>query len=94
MTYVLSQAEGDAWQIIGRITITHPPIYKLPAANHGWAELGVTVSGGGLARMVMAVPHGARGYAQNPSMAPARPINPGKAEVLISKEAVFPGKGD
>jgi len=85
-TFILSQA-GPDWHVVGNITITHPPIYRLPRGKDGWAELGVTVSGGGLARTVMAVPHGEGGYVRNPTMPPARPINPRKAEVLISQAA-------
>jgi hypothetical protein len=90
MTYVLSQTQPDVWKIIGRITISRPPIYKLPPGKDGWAELGVTVSGGGLRRMVMAVPHERRGYVQNPTVPPSHAIDPGEAEVLLSSEAVFP----
>jgi putative lipoprotein len=86
-TYVLAQQGADAWRVVGDITITRPPIYRLPPGKDGWAELGVTVSGGGLARRVMAVPHGDKGYAHNPTVPPARPIDPGEAEVLISQEA-------
>src|SRR5690242_4943591 len=51
-TFVLTQGNRAAWQVVGNITITHPPIYRLPGGKDGWAELGVTVSGGGLARVV------------------------------------------
>jgi hypothetical protein len=92
-TYVLTQAGLDAWHVIGNLTITHPPIYKLLPGKDGWAELGVTVYGGGLARMVMAVPHGNGGYASNPTVAPSRPIDPRNAKVLISQEATLPQAG-
>ena len=85
-TFILTQ-NGRRWQVVGNITITHPPIYRLPRGKDGWAELGVTVSGGGLERMVMAVPHGKGGYARNPTVPPARPIDPRSADVLISQAA-------
>ena len=90
-TYVLKRSGPNTWQVASDITITHPPIYRLPAGKDGWAELGITVSGGGLVRKVMAVPHGDRGYARNPTVSPAQPIDPGKAPVLVSVEAAGPG---
>lgn len=91
--YVLTDGGDGSWAVESHMTITHPPIYRLPRGKDGWAELGVTVSGGGLARMVMAVPHGSSGYALNPTVPPARAVDPGNAEVLISQEALMASAG-
>ena len=83
--YVLS-GDDSRWEVIDDLTITHLPIYQLARAKDGWAELGVTVAGGGLARMVMAVPHGPNGYADNPTVPPSRPIDPKGAKLLLADE--------
>ena len=74
------------WEVIDELTITHLPIYRLAPGADGWAELGVTVAGGGLARMVMAVPHGPNGYAHNPTVPPARSIDPKDAKQLLTDD--------
>ena len=59
----------------------------VPSASgaDGWAELGVTTYGGGVAEQVMAVPHGEAGYATNPTVEPAYGVNAGDAEVIIAE---------
>jgi hypothetical protein len=84
-TYVLAQTTPETWRVVSDITVSRLPIYRLAPGKDGWVELGVTVSGGGLARMVMAVPHGDAGYARNPTVPPAKPIDPRGAKVLIEE---------
>ncbi|WP_260482284.1 hypothetical protein [Sphingomicrobium flavum] len=81
--YVLRRA-GSSYRILDQIKPARLPIYKLPAAGDGWAELGVSVSGGGMAAAVMAVPHDGTGYADNPTVEPARAVDPGDAEIIIA----------
>jgi hypothetical protein len=88
-TYVLAQTAANGWRVTDRLTVSRLPIYRLPPGEDGWAELGVSVSGGGLAHMVMAVPHTENGYQPNPTVPPARSIDPREAEVLISREALL-----
>lgn len=82
--YVLTRA-GSSYRITDQIGPSQLPVYKLPAGDDGWAELGVSVSGGGAEASVMAVPHGEAGYAGNPTVDPARPVEPGDAEVIIAE---------
>ena len=81
--YVLRKA-GDSYRILDQIGPSQLPIYKLPVGEDGWAELGVTTYGGGVAQQVMAVPHGEAGYAPNPTGEPAYGVAPGDAEVIIA----------
>ena len=82
--YVLRKA-GNSYRILDQIGPSQLPIYKLPAGEDGWAELGVTTYGGGVAEQVMAVPHTEAGYASNPTGEPAYGITPGDAEVIIAE---------
>ena len=91
--YVLTKA-GDKWAVENHLTIARPPIYRLSTSTNGWADLGVTVSGGGLREAVMKVSRRAGGYASNPSMPPAVAIDPKGAMVLISSEAAMAAAND
>lgn len=82
--YVLSEA-GSSYRIIDELSVSQLPVYKLPAGADGWAELGVTVYGGGMPEAVMAVPHDASGYADNPTVPPAYEVDPGDAPVIIAE---------
>lgn len=82
--YVLSEA-GSSYRILDELTVSHLPVYQLPAGADGWAELGVTVYGGGMSEAVMAVPHDASGYADNPTVQPAYKVDPGDAPVIIAE---------
>lgn len=82
--YVL-QFAPEAWHVTDQISVTRPPVYKLAPGADGWAELGISVGGGGMKAAVMAVPHGEDGYASNPTVAPARPVDPGVAPILIDE---------
>jgi hypothetical protein len=77
--YVLTDNGENVWSVDSKMTVSRPPIYRLPTRTNGWADLGVTVSGGGLMRMVMKVPRTAHGYASNPTVPPAISIDPGNA---------------
>jgi hypothetical protein len=92
--YVLAEGGDNAWSVDSKMTVTRPPIYRLGTRTNGWADLAVTVSGGGLMRTVMKVPRGPNGYASNPTVPPATAIDPGNAQVLISEQAAgLPGAG-
>jgi len=91
--YVLTNSGQNNWAVDSKMTISRPPIYLLPSSTNGWADLGVTVSGGGLMRMVMKVPREASAYASNPTVSPAVAIDPGNARMLISPDAVAPLAG-
>lgn len=82
--YVLRKA-GSSYRILDELSVAQLPIYKLPAGDDGWAELGVTVYGGGMPEAVMAVPHSAAGYAANPTVPPAYEVDPGDAPIIIAE---------
>ncbi|WP_265530326.1 hypothetical protein [Sphingomicrobium marinum] len=81
--YVLRKA-GDSYRILDQIGPSQLPVYKLAAGEDGWAELGITVYGGGVAERVMAVPHGEAGYARNPTGDPAYQVVDAGNDVIIA----------
>ena len=83
--YVLGQKDGK-WTVLGEIGPSQLPIYKLPTATGGWADLGVRVAGGGMKAALMKVPHGADGYAPNPTVPPATTTTADGATQLIADD--------
>jgi hypothetical protein len=45
--YVLEN-RGRSYRIVGRTTVTRPPIRVLQRRTHGWRDIGVWVAGGGI----------------------------------------------
>lgn len=82
--YVLSDNGANGWQVIDTIGPARLPLYVLsPGGADGWATLGVTVGDGPNPTALMAVPHSAEGYVDDPSAAPAKKAEAGKAKPLI-----------
>lgn len=79
--------EAQGWREIAQTTITWPPVRVLHTRTHGWSDLAVKLSGGGImpgyeARM----PFDGRSYPLNPSVPPAEPLRRGTpGRVLISE---------
>ncbi|MEO6433444.1 MAG: hypothetical protein ABIO29_05660 [Sphingomicrobium sp.] len=85
--YVLSDNATNGFQVIDTISPAQLPVYVLSLGGRdGWATLGVTVGGGGAERALMAVPHDAKGYASNPTVAPAKKAEAGNAKPLIADD--------
>ncbi|WP_343343272.1 hypothetical protein WJT74_07390 [Sphingomicrobium sp. XHP0239] len=83
--YVLRRA-GSGYRILDEIGPSQLPVFRLSPGDDGWASLGVTVSGGGMPEQVMEVPHETTGYADNPTVEPARPIPaPDAARIVIAR---------
>jgi hypothetical protein len=64
---------GVSWKILKYITITRPPIRVLSSTSHGWHDISVLVSGGGILDPYEAeLRFDGKGYPGNPSVPPAR----------------------
>lgn len=83
--YVLSQREG-AWIVTDQIAPARLPVYRLEPGADGWAVLGVTIGGGGAQPAVMTVAHDAKGYADNPTVAPAKVVVVSDQNPLLADE--------
>lgn len=87
-TFVLTETEAG-WQMIGRMTVSRLPIYRLPEHHGGWFDLGVYVSGGGAQPGVRAVRFDRGRYLSNPSTAPRIGQLPQQASLLLPANSEF-----
>jgi hypothetical protein len=83
--YVLGEQSGK-WVVLDEIGPSQLPIYKLPSSSGGWADLGISIFGGGAKAALMKVPHGTGGYATNPTVAPASTTTADGAIMLIADD--------
>jgi hypothetical protein len=82
--YVLSPT-AKTYRIVMRSTVTQLPIRLLPTRSHGWRDIGVTVSGGGIRKSYTArMRFDGRSYPSNPTVPPAIPLQHPRGELLIS----------
>lgn len=88
-TLVLAPQQSS-FRVVSRISITRPPIRVLNTKSYGWHDLAVWVAGGGIQPAYeAALGFDGGGYATNPTVAPARRLNPHSAgRVVISDNAV------
>ena len=75
----------DEFRLVTRMTVTRPPIVVAETSTHGWRDLIVRASGGGLLRSHDArLRYDGRTYASNPTTDPAQQLrHPSKGEVAI-----------
>ncbi|RZJ00147.1 MAG: hypothetical protein EON90_08735 [Brevundimonas sp.] len=79
--------QGDPYAILGRVTITRPPIRVLSTSTNGRPDIGVRVSGGGIMEPYeAALPFNGTRYASNPSVLPARRVDNAQGETLITDD--------
>lgn len=80
------QPDGDGgWVVRDTIGPSKLPVYRLDHRTDKWADLGVTIVSGGK-RQLMAVPHGAKGYAPDPNAPTIDVANKAGAALLIADE--------
>jgi len=81
--FVLAPRAGT-YRIMMRATIVQLPIRLLPSSSHGWRDIGVTVSGGGITHPYeAALRFNGRRYPNNPTVPPANPRRRAAGELLI-----------
>jgi hypothetical protein len=64
--------EGTSYRVVTETTITRPPIRILDTKSNGWHDIGVVVTGGGIAGYEAVLPFDGKTYPTNPSVPPAR----------------------
>ncbi|HTK58936.1 MAG TPA: hypothetical protein VL336_08140 [Sphingomicrobium sp.] len=87
-TFVLTPTDAG-WHMIGRMTVSRLPIYRLPEHHSGWFDLGVFVSGGGAQPGVRAVRFDRGRYQSNPSKGPRIGRLPQEASSLLAVDSEF-----
>jgi hypothetical protein len=77
----------STYRLVSKTLITRPPIRALNTRSHGWRDIGVQVSGGGIVRPYEARLrfNGSR-YPSNPTVAPATPSKGAPGHLLISAD--------
>lgn len=85
--YVLSLTP-TSYRRVASISITRPPIRVLPTITHGWHDLGVLVTGGGIIPGYEArLRFNARSYPSNPTVPPATRLKDTAGKQVIGEEA-------
>lgn len=89
-TLLVGTPGPDGILLLGRVTVTRPPIRLLTTRTNGMPDLAVTVCGGGISPCYeAALPFDGSRYASNPTVPPARALEtPADGEVVISEELV------
>jgi len=65
--------EGSRWRLVTEVSVAKLPIRVLAGRSHGWKDIGVQVSGGGIRVGYEAVlRYDGRTYPANPTVPPAR----------------------
>ncbi|MEO7563847.1 MAG: hypothetical protein ABIR63_06540 [Sphingomicrobium sp.] len=83
--FVLQPDGNGGWAVRNAIGPSKLPVYRLDHRTDKWADLGVTIVSGGK-RQLMAVPHGAQGYAADPNAPPIKAANKVGATLLITDD--------
>ena len=89
-TIVLTNAV-DGWHVIGKMSVSRLPIYRLPDHHNGWFDLAVYVSGGGIQPGLRAVRFAKGRYGSNPTTAPPVGRLPQQASPLLPVTSEFIG---
>lgn len=72
--YVFSPGQ-DGYELVGRTTVTRPPIRVAPRRTDGWQNLIVRVAGGGRVEIMdVELPWDGSAYASNPTVPPAERV--------------------
>ena len=88
--YVLSLT-ATGYRQVTNISVTRPPIRVLPTITHGWHDLGVLVSGGGISPGYEArLRFDGHSYPSNPTVPPATPLKGGAGKQVIAEMPPIP----
>ncbi len=92
-TLILSQGR-TGYKLVSRIAISRPPIIVLTEAANGWRNLAVFVAGGGVLPGYFAeLQFDGKTYAENPSIAPARPLKSKPVGSIVIQDFSSFGEG-
>ncbi|HEV2539765.1 MAG TPA: hypothetical protein VGU03_08655 [Frateuria sp.] len=84
-TLLVAQQRGEAWHLISKTTLVHPPVVALERKRSGWQSLSVIVGGGGVATHPVTLDFRRGRYPSNPTVLPASAgSSPSSGEPLIN----------
>ena len=84
---------GSGYRQVTSVSVTWPPIRISPRSNHGWRNLMVEISGGGIEPGTAELSFDGVTYASNPTVAPARRVTDlSGATIVINFTSLREGK--
>ncbi len=85
---VLTPQKGG-YRVVMSTTITQLPLRILDTRHHGWRDIGVEVSGGGVVAGEVALSFDGHRYPTNPTMPPARRVINAQGTTVIETHSPF-----
>lgn len=73
------------WQLLNKFSVSRTPIYRLQSSSNGWADLGITVGGGGARTALVKLSRGLEDYPDNPTGPQATEVTSEGAMLLIDE---------
>lgn len=70
---LLEKTGSSSYRMVNKFSLFRNPVLVTANRTHGWYDLVLPVSGGGMAAQYSRLSHGVGGYPENPSVAPAVP---------------------
>lgn len=80
--FVLTKEAGSYRQVL-RSTVTRRPVRLLPTQSHGWRDIAVNISGGGVTPEAVRLSFNGLKYPANPTLAPRLSTATMKASSII-----------
>jgi hypothetical protein len=78
--------DGRAFHLVSKISVTQLPIRVLETRSHGWRDLGVEVSGGGILTAYEArLSFNGAAYPSNPTTPPSEPLKRAMGRMVIAE---------
>ena len=68
---VVLKRDGTGFKKMGEVSVVHLPVGVLESKSHGWRDLAVTVSGGGMPEGTKRLPFDGKAYPDNATVQPA-----------------------
>lgn len=66
-TAAIFQKQGEDWRLVTRMTLMRNPIVKAETSTHGWHDLIVRISGGGMPARFVRLRYDGQSYPTNPT---------------------------
>ncbi|MGH8853677.1 MAG: hypothetical protein ACREWI_05295 [Telluria sp.] len=84
LLYIVTPRDA-AYRVVGKLSVTQPPIRLLDRSSKGWRDLSVGVAGGGAQARQVRLSFDGRSYPANPTTLPASAgVSPDAGELLIA----------
>ena len=86
-TALVLTPDAAGWLTVMRATVTRLPFRKLETESQGWADVSVSIGGGGLAGGEALMAFDGEAYPSNPTTAPARLVTGAVGTIILDETA-------